>query len=189
MPFTFEQLDIPGLVLIHPRVFEDERGYFMETYQHSEFSNAGISGRFVQSNQSWSKKGVLRGLHYQKQPKAQAKLVRVVEGEVYDVVVDLRKDSPSYGKWKATVLSAANRRLLYIPPWCAHGFCVLSDTAQVIYDVTADYSPEHERGILWNDPALAITWPAQAYIVSPKDQTWPAFAAADIDDDWPRSVT
>ena len=185
MPFEFEKLDIPGLVLIRPQAFADERGVFMETYRLSDFAAAGIADRFVQSNVSYSKRGVLRGLHYQKQPKAQAKLVHVVAGEIYDVVVDLREDSPSFGRWYATVLSAENRRVLYVPPWCAHGFCVLSEEARVAYSVTEEYSPELERGILWSDPALAISWPVEAPIVSPKDQALPLFAAADLDAAWP----
>ena len=185
MPFEFEKLDIPGLVLIRPQAFADERGVFMETYRHSDFAAAGIADRFVQSNVSYSKRGVLRGLHYQKQPKAQAKLVHVVAGEIYDVVVDLREDSPSFGRWYATVLSAENGRMLYVPPWCAHGFCVLSEEARVAYSVTEEYSPELERGILWSDPALAISWPVEAPIVSPKDQALPLFAAADLDAAWP----
>ena len=185
MPFEFEKLDIPGLVLIRPQAFADERGFFMETYRLSDFAAAGIADRFVQANVSYSKRGVLRGLHYQKQPQAQAKLVHVVAGEIYDVVVDLREDSPSFGRWYATVLSAENRRVLYVPPWCAHGFCVLSEEARVAYSVTEEYSPELERGILWSDPALAISWPAEAPIVSPKDQALPLFAAADLDAAWP----
>ena len=185
MPFEFEKLDIPGLVLIRPQAFADERGFFMETYRLSDFAAAGIADRFVQSNVSYSKRGVLRGLHYQKQPKAQAKLVHVVAGEIYDVVVDLREDSPSFGRWYATVLSAENGRMLYVPPWCAHGFCVLSEEARVAYSVTEEYSPELERGILWSDPALAISWPVEAPIVSPKDQGLPLFAAADLDAAWP----
>ena len=185
MPFEFEKLDIPGLVLIRPQAFADERGFFMETYRLSDFAAAGIADRFVQSNVSYSKRGVLRGLHYQKQPKAQAKLVHVVAGEIYDVVVDLREDSPSFGRWYATVLSAENGRMLYVPPWCAHGFCVLSEEARVAYSVTEEYSPELERGILWSDPALAISWPVEAPIVSPKDQALPLFAAADLDAAWP----
>lgn len=185
MPFEFEKLDIPGLVLIRPQAFADERGFFMETYRLSDFAAAGIADRFVQANVSYSKRGVLRGLHYQKQPKAQAKLVHVVAGEIYDVVVDLREDSPSFGRWYATVLSAENGRMLYVPPWCAHGFCVLSEEARVAYSVTEEYSPELERGILWSDPALAISWPVEAPIVSPKDQALPLFAAADLDAAWP----
>jgi len=185
VPFEFEKLDIPGLVLIRPQAFADERGFFMETYRLSDFAAAGIADRFVQANVSYSKRGVLRGLHYQKQPKAQAKLVHVVAGEIYDVVVDLREDSPSFGRWYATVLSAENGRMLYVPPWCAHGFCVLSEEARVAYSVTEEYSPELERGILWSDPALAISWPVEAPIVSPKDQALPLFAAADLDAAWP----
>ena len=185
MPFEFERLEIGGLVLIRPRVFEDDRGFFLETYRESDFAAAGLADRFVQTNLSRSKRGVLRGLHYQKQPMAQAKLVQVVQGEVYDVVVDLRRDSSTFGRWCATVLSEENRRLLYVPPWCAHGFCVLSDSAQVIYAVAAEYSPELERGVLWSDPALAIAWPVREPVVNARDKSWPPLAEADIDASWP----
>jgi dTDP-4-dehydrorhamnose 3,5-epimerase len=188
VPFEFERLDLPGLVLIHPRVFADDRGAFLETYHQQRFEEAGITDRFVQSNLSTSKRGVVRGLHFQKQPRAQAKLVHVVEGEVYDVVVGIRRDAPGYGTWHSVRLSAENRCLLYIPAWYAHGFCALSETAQVVYSVSAEYAPELERGILWNDATLGIDWPVEAPIVSEKDQTWPPFAAADIDDAWPDAL-
>lgn len=177
MPFSFEQLPLDGLVLIKPRVFEDERGYFMETYKESEFASAGIRDKFVQGNLSFSRKGVLRGIHYQEAPRAQAKLVRVLEGEIFDVVVDIRPQSPSFGRWQSVLLSAENKHSLYVPSWFAHGFCVLSDTALVLYDVNAEYSPEHERGIPWDDPTLDIAWPVKLPIVSERDRTWPGIAA------------
>jgi dTDP-4-dehydrorhamnose 3,5-epimerase len=159
MPCQFQKLDTGGVILVIPRVFQDDRGYFLETYKRSEFEAAGITEYFVQENHSFSMAGVVRGLHFQSEPKAQGKLVRVVEGSVWDVAVDLRPDSATFGKWVAAELSAENKHQLYLPPWCAHGFCVLSNTAQVVYKVTNEYSPENEGGIAWDDPELAIDWP------------------------------
>ena len=151
---------IPGLLIIEPRVFGDERGFFFESYNEIAFNEAtGLSPRFVQDNHSKSVKGVLRGLHYQLPPKAQGKLVRVVQGEVFDVAVDIRKDSPKFGQWVGEVLSAENKKQLWIPPGFAHGFLTLSDTAEFLYKTTDTWSPEHERCILWNDPTLDIAWP------------------------------
>ena len=178
MPFKFERLEIPELVLIEPRVFHDERGFFMETYKYSEFAAFGIQERFVQDNHSRSVKGVLRGLHYQNPPKAQGKLVRAVVGEIFDVAVDIRKGSPTYGKWVGVRLSAENKRMLYIPPGFAHSFCVLSDVAEVVYKVTEEYAPECEAGIIWNDPEIGIEWPIADPIVSPKDAKWPTLREA-----------
>ena len=173
MPFTFDQIDLPGVVVIQPRVFEDERGGFLETYRYSQFSEAGIAERFVQTNLSWSQKGVLRGLHYQVEPDAQGKLVSVSQGEIYDVVVDVREDSPTLGQWRAVNLSSSNRTMVYVPPGYAHGFCVLTESAQVAYATTSEYAPESERGIIWNDPSLAIAWPVETPTVSAKDQALP----------------
>jgi len=173
VPFTFNELDLPGVVVVQPQVFQDERGGFLETYRYSQFSKAGITEHFVQFNVSWSVKGVVRGLHYQVEPDAQGKLVSVSEGEVYDVVVDIRDDSPNYGRWRAVTLSAENRTMLYVPPGYGHGFCVVSEGAQVSYATTTEYAPESERGVIWSDPSLAIPWPVDAPIVSAKDQTWP----------------
>lgn len=173
MPFTFRELDLPGVIVVQPQVFEDERGGFLETYRYSQFSEAGIKDRFVQSNVSWSIKGVVRGLHYQVEPDAQGKLVSVSQGEVYDVVVDVQPDSPHYGQWRSITLSAENRTMLYVPPGYGHGFCVVSDGAQVSYATTTEYAPKSERGVLWNDPTLAIPWPVVTPVVSAKDQTWP----------------
>jgi len=173
MPFTFKRLEIPEVILIEPEVFSDERGFFMETYKYSEFASFGISERFVQDNHSRSVKGVLRGLHYQNPPKAQGKLVRVVVGEIFDVAVDIRKGSPTYGKWVGVKLSAENKRMLYIPPGFAHGFCVLSDVAEVVYKVTEEYAPESEAGIIWNDPEVGIDWPIENPMLSAKDANWP----------------
>jgi len=173
MPFEFEPLKIPGVLVIAPRVLTDNRGMFMETYKRSEFAAAGITEIFVQENYSSSVRNVLRGLHYQRRPQAQSKLVRVISGEIFDVVVDLRRDSPTSGQWVGAALSAERRTMLYIPDWCAHGFCVMSDRAEVVYHTSNEYSPEHEAGIIWNEPALAITWPVDDPIVSERDQQWP----------------
>jgi dTDP-4-dehydrorhamnose 3,5-epimerase len=147
----------------------------METYKRSEFAAAGISEAFVQENQSSSERHVLRGLHYQRPPQAQSKLVRVISGKIFDVAVDLRPDSPTTGRWVGMDLSADDRRMMYVPAWCAHGFCVLSDRAEVLYLTSTEYSPEHEAGIMWNDPALGIDWPVKTPLVSERDNTWPPF--------------
>lgn len=173
MAFRFERLAIPEVVLVEPKVSSDERGFFMETYKLSEFAALGIRKPFVQDNHSRSARGVLRGLHYQNPPRAQAKLVRVVVGEIFDVAVDIRKGSPTYGRWVAQTLSAENKRMLYIPEGFAHGFCALSDVAEVVYKVTEEYSREHEAGILWNDPDIGIAWPTKRPTVSPKDAQFP----------------
>jgi dTDP-4-dehydrorhamnose 3,5-epimerase len=175
LPFTFHRLAIPEVVVIDPRVFGDERGFLMETYKQSEFA-AFVDGSFVQENQSRSQRGTLRGLHYQAGSHAQGKLVRVVTGEIFDDAVDIRPDSPTRGKWVSTILSDENRRMVYIPPWCAHGFCVLSETAEVLYKMTAEYAPAHESGFMWNDPALAIAWPVSSPLLSERDAQWPRFA-------------
>jgi dTDP-4-dehydrorhamnose 3,5-epimerase len=176
MPFEFTRLAIPEVLLIAPRVRTDSRGFFMETYKHSEFAAVGIGETFVQENHSSSVRGVLRGLHFQRAPKAQSKLIRVVSGTIYDVAVDLRPHSPRRGQWVGVDLSAEGRTLMYIPEWCAHGFCVLSDHAEVVYHTSTEYSPEHEAGIMWNDPAVGITWPVPNPIVSDRDKEWPLLA-------------
>jgi dTDP-4-dehydrorhamnose 3,5-epimerase len=178
VPFTFKEIDLPGVFVIQPQIHEDERGGFLETYRHSQFIEAGISARFVQANLSWSAKNVVRGLHYQVEPHAQGKLVSVNEGEIYDVVLDIGESSPTYGQWRSLELSAASRMMLYVPPGYAHGFCVLSDRAQVAYAATSEYAPESERGVLWNDPALAIPWPVSSPIVSSRDQALPRLSQA-----------
>ena len=151
---------IPGLLIIEPRVFGDARGFLFESYNEKAFNEAtGVSPRFVQDNHSKSVKGVLRGLHYQLPPRAQGKLIRVVQGEVFDVAVDIRKDSPTYGQWVGEILSADNKKQLWIPPGFAHGFLTLSDTAEFLYKTTDTWSPEHERAIIWNDETLKIDWP------------------------------
>jgi len=158
---------LPEVILIEPAVWRDERGYFLESYNPGDWQEAGIPG-FIQDNHSSSERGVLRGLHAQIQ-QPQGKLVRVVEGEIYDVAVDIRRESPGFGKWVAVHLSAENFRQLYIPPGFAHGFCVLGHTAQVLYKVTSPYDPTDEITIAWNDPQLAIDWPVTDPVLSKKD--------------------
>ena len=173
MTFEFKRLEIPDVILIEPKIFKDERGFFMETYKKDEFEKVGITGEFVQDNHSKSKRGVLRGLHFQKEPYAQAKIVRCVRGEIYDVAVDLRKNSPTFGKYAGVILSEDNKYQLYIPGGCAHGFLVLSDVAEVIYKVDNVYAPDHEGGLIWNDPDVNIPWPSDNPILSQKDQKLP----------------
>jgi dTDP-4-dehydrorhamnose 3,5-epimerase len=180
MPFKFKSLDIHEVVLVEPQAFGDHRGFFMEAYRRSEFEANGILVQFVQDNYSRSVQGVLRGLHYQKTPKAQGKLVSVVNGEILDVAVDIRKGSPTYGKWVAEVLSSQNRLMLYVPAGFAHGFCVTSQEADVVYKVTEEYAPEMDRGIVWNDPELGISWPSGNHILSEKDARLPLLKDADI---------
>jgi dTDP-4-dehydrorhamnose 3,5-epimerase len=175
MPFTFQKLAIPEVILIEPKAFGDARGFFMETYKSSEFAANGLGDALVQENHSKSERGILRGLHYQRADSGQGKLVRVIVGEIFDVAVDIRSDSPTRGRWVGATLSAANRRMLYIPPWCAHGFCVTSETAEVIYKTTAEYMPAHESGVMWNDPAIGIEWPVTSPVLSDRDQKWPPF--------------
>jgi len=164
---------LPEVVCIEPRLFADARGAFFESWEARKFAAAGIAVDFVQDNHSVSNRWVLRGLHYQ-QPAAQGKLVRVVAGEVFDVAVDIRRSSPSFGRWVGVTLSAANRRLLWVPPGFAHGFLALSDAAEVLYKCTEFYSPANEHVIAWNDPALGIEWPLPAGVA-------PALAARDAD--------
>ncbi|MCK4994924.1 MAG: dTDP-4-dehydrorhamnose 3,5-epimerase [Candidatus Omnitrophica bacterium] len=173
MGFNFKKLDIPEVVLITPDCFTDERGQFMELFKLSAFAECGIEKPFVQINHSSSAKNILRGLHFQNSPKSQAKLVNVINGEIFDVAVDLRKDSASYGKWVGERLTSDNRRMLYIPEGFAHGFCVLSDKAEVVYQCSNEYSKEHESGILWSDPLININWPLKNPILSVKDANLP----------------
>ena len=164
---------IDGLLIVEPKKFADPRGVFYEVYSKSRYEQYGIPS-FVQDNHSVSKNGVLRGLHYQTNP-GQGKLVRVTRGEVFDVAVDIRKQSPTYGKWWGLSLSETNNLQLYIPIGFAHGFCVLSESAEVLYKCSDYYSPENERGILWSDPDLAIDWPVKEPILSEKDAVYPRF--------------
>jgi len=173
---------LAGAWLIEPRVFSDERGWFFECWNKREFAEAGLDADFVQDNHSRSRRYTVRGLHYQAPPCAQTKLVRVVAGEIYDVIVDIRWGSPTYGSWQAFVLSAENRRMLYVPVGFAHGFAVLSEQAEVVYKCSDFYAPETARGIQWNDPALDIEWPTTDPVLSeqdrcyaPLDETEPCF--------------
>lgn len=170
--FQFTKTGIEGLVVVEPKVFGDNRGYFMETYNYNDFKAAGLDMVFVQDNQSKSKKGVLRGLHFQKKTP-QGKLVRVVSGEVYDVAVDLRKGSDTYGKWYGVLLSAENKKQFYVPEGFAHGFVVMSETAEFVYKCTRFYDPSDEGGLMWNDPEIGIDWPVPEnaeLLLSEKDQ-------------------
>ena len=171
MPFSFKRFDeLPDIVIVQPQADADERGWFMETYKKSEFLRQGISQDFLQDNHSCSTvKGVLRGLHFQKQPAAQGKLVRCVVGEVFDVAVDIRKGSPTYGKWVSAILSAENRQIVWIPIGFAHGFLTTTNLAEVEYKVTSEYSSAHDRAIRWNDPEIGIEWPVENPILSRKD--------------------
>jgi dTDP-4-dehydrorhamnose 3,5-epimerase len=169
MSLRFLSTDIPGVIRIEPQVFRDDRGFFLETFRADKYGEAGIPTTFVQDNHSSSVKNTLRGLHLQwRMP--QGKLVRVVRGEIWDVAVDLRRDSPAFGRWAAATLSADNFHQLYVPPGCAHGFCVLSDIADVEYKCTAFYDPAGEAGIAYDDPELAIPWPVTVPILSSRDQ-------------------
>lgn len=179
MPFSFKSLAIPEVILVEPKTFEDDRGFFMETYKKPDFVASGIKWDFVQDNHSRSTKGVLRGLHYQNPPFAQGKLVRAVRGEIFDVAVDVRKGSPAYGKWVGAILSEENKNMLYVPEGFAHGFCVLSDIAEVMYKTTNVYSAQSEAGIIWNDKELNIKWPLKEPELSEKDKRWPALDEAD----------
>ena len=178
---TFEEHALPGVWIITPTVYPDSRGWFSETYREETFREHGIETRFVQDNHSHSIRGVLRGLHYQKPPKAQGKLVSVIQGEIFDVAVDIRKGSPTYGQWVGEVLSSDTHRLLYVPAGFAHGFCVLSEEADVVYKVTNEYAPDLDRGIIWNDPDLAVQWPIEEPLLSPKDAQLPCLRDADVD--------
>ena len=174
--FKFIKTSIEGVYIIEPTVFGDDRGYFMETYHAEEFKEAGLDLNFVQDNQSKSKKGVLRGLHFQ-YTKPQGKLVRVLKGVVFDVAVDLRRNSPTYGKWESIILSEENKKQFYIPEGFAHGFLVLSEDAEFTYKCTEFYDPEDEGGILWDDSSIAIDWPVDniEIILSEKDKKWKTF--------------
>lgn len=179
MTFTFKTMQIPDVMVIEPRTFPDERGFFLENFKESEFSAKGITAKFVQDNISYSTYGVIRGLHFQKQPKEQAKLITAIKGKVFDVAVDIRKDSSTYGKWIGEILSEDNHKSLYIPEGFAHGFCSLNKESILFYKVTNEYSKEHERGIIWNDPALNIQWPVEKPIISDKDKKLPSLANLD----------
>jgi dTDP-4-dehydrorhamnose 3,5-epimerase len=164
-----EKAELPGVVLVQPDVFGDSRGYFVETWHKERYEAAGIPGAFVQDNMSYSERGVLRGLHFQN-PQAQGKLVSVIEGEIFDVAVDIRVGSPTFGRWVGVTLSRENRRQMFIPEGCAHGFCVVSAAALVTYKCTALYARETEASVLWNDPAIGVKWPLDRPTLSAKDE-------------------
>ena len=179
----FTSLSIPDVVLIEPKVFGDSRGFFLESFKQDLFNEAtGTNYQFIQDNHSRSSKGVLRGLHYQLPPYAQGKLVRVITGAVFDVAVDIRRSSPTFGKWVGAELTAENHKQLWIPPGFAHGFVVLSDTADFVYKTTAYYAPQTDRGVLWNDAEIGIEWPQLdiPFSLSDKDQKQPGLAAAEV---------
>lgn len=179
--FKFIETSINGVYIIEPTVFGDERGYFMETYHADEFKESGLDVTFVQDNQSKSKKGVLRGLHFQ-YTKPQGKLVRAIKGEVFDVAVDLRKNSPTYGKWEGVILSEVNKKQFYVPEGFAHGFLVLSDEAEFTYKCTDFYDPADEGGILWNDSDIGIEWPIDdEVLLSDKDKQWKTLKETNTD--------
>lgn len=174
MPFSFKKLDIPDVILVTPQVFGDNRGFFLESYQKSAFVKNGINIEFSQDNHSKSSKGVLRGLHYQKVPNAQAKLVRCSRGKIFDVAVDIRKNSPTFGKWVGEILSEENKNMLFIPAGFAHGFVVLSEEAELLYKASNEYSAENDRGIRWNDPDINLDWGIDFEpLVSEKDSKQP----------------
>lgn len=181
MPFEFEKVDqIKDLIVVTPRVFEDDRGFFMESYHYAAFQEAGIISTFVQDNHSRSIKGVIRGLHFQKEPFAQAKLVRCVKGEIFDVAVDLRRSSPTFGKWFGLKLSEENKKMIYIPRGFAHGFAVLSSIAEVLYKADNYYSAPHERGLRYDDPTININWNVSSPLISKKDLELPFLENADL---------
>jgi dTDP-4-dehydrorhamnose 3,5-epimerase len=172
---------LSGVCILEPELFQDHRGYFMESYNQQKYEDLGILEKFVQDNQSLSvQTSTIRGLHYQLHPKAQTKLIRVLGGAIYDVVVDIRKGSPTFGKWKGFILSSENKRQLLVPKGFAHGFCTLVPYTAVMYKVDEYYSPEHDRGIAWNDPELSIEWPATNPVLSEKDQQHPQFKYAEM---------
>ena len=172
---TVTQTSLPGVVIVEPRVFDDERGFFMESFNARDFADAGLPTTFVQDNHSRSTRGVLRGLHYQ-YPAWQGKLVRALVGEIFDVAVDIRRGSPHFGEWFGLTLSAENRKQLYAPPGFAHGFCVLSDVSEMAYKCTSLYAPADDAAVLWNDPNIGIEWPIKDPILSQKDAAAPALA-------------
>ncbi len=170
-----EPTGLDGVLVVEPRVFDDSRGYFMETHHLKRYRDAGIDCEFVQDNLSYSVRGTLRGLHYQL-PHTQAKLVQVLTGEIYDVAVDIRRDSPTFGKWVGVYLSDQNHRQIFVPAGFAHGFCVMSETAHVLYKCSDFYSPPDEKGVLWSDPDIRIDWPIQEPILSDKDGKYPVLS-------------
>lgn len=173
---------LDGILIIEPDIFEDPRGFFLESYNRSKYSEIGIKEEFIQDNHSLSIKGTLRGLHFQLPQNPQVKLVRVTAGEVFDVVVDVRKNSPTFGKWESFILSAKNKKQIYVPLGFAHGFCVISDRAEFLYKCSSYYSPKDERAFAWNDPDVGIKWPVDAPILSKRDQLHPFLKDLKIED-------
>ncbi len=172
----FIETDLPGAYLIELELRQDHRGFFGRTWDDVEFRRRGLMDRIVQGNLSFNRrKGTLRGMHYQVEPYAEVKLVRCAAGAIYDVIIDLRPDSPAYGRWIAAELTAANYRMLYVPEGCAHGFLTLEDNTEVVYLVSQYYTPEAERGVRFDDPAFSINWPAPVTVISEKDRSWPDF--------------
>ena len=172
MSFEFKNTEIEKVILLKPKIFEDHRGFFLEAYNKNEFKRAGIEGEFLQENHSKSIKGVIRGIHFQEGEHSQAKLLRCIRGEILDVAVDLRKDSPTFGKYVSRILSEKNKYLLYIPKGFGHGFASLSDNVEIIYKIDNFYCPSSEKGIIWNDPTININWPFNNPILSEKDKNW-----------------
>lgn len=177
------QTSLPGVLLIEPKVFRDDRGFFLETYHAVRFREAGIDAEFVQDNHSRSARGVVRGLHYQ-EPKPQGKLVRCTRGALFDVAVDIRRGSPTFGRWYGVELSEQNQRMLWIPPGFAHGFCAIEDGSDLVYKCTELYDGSADRVILWNDPAIGIEWPIASPILSPKDAAAPRLSEASVLPSW-----
>jgi len=173
MPFTFEETEIKGVILVTPRVFQDDRGFFLETFKSSDFYAAGIQENFTQDNQSLSTKNVLRGIHFQSHPRPQGKLVRCVRGSIFDVAVDLNPTSPTFKKWVGVELSEDNKQMLYIPPGFGHGFSTLTETAEINYKCTAEYNFDLDGGIAWNDEELDIDWKIENPLISEKDEKLP----------------
>jgi dTDP-4-dehydrorhamnose 3,5-epimerase len=175
VPFQITPTSLEGVVIIDPVVHGDARGFFLESFKRSAFEALGLPGEFVQANHSRSLRHTVRGLHYQRDPAAQGKLVRCLAGQIFDVVVDVRQTSATFLRSVTVSLSGDAHRMLYVPPWYAHGFCVLSDSADVLYQATAEYSPAHEEGVAWDDPALAIAWPIDraSAVLSERDRNWP----------------
>ncbi len=189
MPFEFHaHQDVPDVIVIRPRVFADERGWFQETFKRGDFERLGIQGDFRQDNHSRSTvRGAIRGLHYQLHPQAQGKLVRCTVGAIFDVAVDIRRGSPTFGKWAGADLSADNHDILWVPEGFAHAYCTLTDQAEVLYKSTAEYSPGHERSIRWDDSDLNIRWPVSTPALSPKDAAAPRFKDAENNFTWSAS--
>ncbi len=176
MGFIFHKTELDEVILVEPKIFSDSRGFFLETYKASEFAANGININFFQDNHSKSTKGVIRGLHFQHNPKSQAKLVRCIQGKIFDVAVDIRPQSENFGKWFGVELSEENKKMLYIPEGFAHGFSVLSDEAQVLYKASNEYAPEADDGIIWNDSELNIEWQVNTPIISDKDTKLQTFS-------------